>query len=221
MHRGRNQAVAVLAHAPPESLSLGSHHEGRRQAEIDGIVPLPSRDSEPHRPDTQFFELVDGPGDVHHAGHLDVSNRAGRGFGRSASESGGSSGLHDDAVSAGSIGWPQTRANVVRILYTVEVDDQGWAAGCSYASFARAFLRRFDHRRHALMHAGAAIAIENGRIDGFDRDIPRGCQFENFLESRPAPLRLAERAAADPQLLDTSRPKRLEHRVDTIDDHLK
>ena len=76
-HRNRCQPVAPFPDQPPQTCTLGSHHQRGRQGEVDIVVRLSTIAGQPDSPHPVTLQDVDRPRDVDDVRHPDMRHRAG------------------------------------------------------------------------------------------------------------------------------------------------
>jgi RNA polymerase sigma-70 factor (ECF subfamily) len=123
-HGYPEEVVAGAAHQLVEACAFAAKDEGAGGGEVELVVVLGATLVEADDPDAGGFDLLEGAGHVDDAGHADVLDRAGGGFGGDGAEGGGAALGGDDAVDAGTVGGTQQGAEVLRVFDAIEREQE-------------------------------------------------------------------------------------------------
>ena len=200
-HRSRTSRRRPVPSAPTTT-AVGS-------VQVDLVVAHRRFAREADRPDAGLLQLLERARDVDDVRDPHVRDRAGRRLGRRAVERRRMPRLPDDARRARRIDRAQDRADVVRILDTVEHDEQA-AAPAAAAPSSKIAARRAARCEtlachvgdHPLVHAAARRTIELARPSRpHGNTLARGCLDDGRQPSLRRARRAASRSRARPAAL--------------------
>jgi hypothetical protein len=161
-----DEVVAVFAHETPHPLPLASQDEGDGAAVVDGVPPLRAHGVEAHDPDSSSLQGLEGLNDVADAREAHVLEGACGGPVHGLREPGVVTVGEQDSVAAGRLRGTKDRAQVARVLYSVEDDEKRGVAGSGEQVLERARGPRRHHGDQALVGHSARHAIEG--LAGFE-----------------------------------------------------
>jgi hypothetical protein len=156
----RDHVVATLSHETADPLPFSAQNDRHRTLVVDGVPSLPPFGIEPDHPESPSLERLDGLGDVSDSGDLHVLERPCRGPRYGFREPGVVSVWKQHAVGARGLGGAQDSAEVPRILYAVENDDEsGVVRPLQKVLHGHDRLRR-DHGDDALVGQPSSHPVE-------------------------------------------------------------
>ena len=171
--RDAHDDIAMLTHQPSQPAPLGAGHDGDGAAVVGRIVVLVAIHVQPVDPDAPLLERLERARQVADLRDADVVNRAGgrtsdHGRHRSRAAVG-----EDEAMHAGCIGGTQNRPQVVRVLHSVERQQEGrfvLATGVRHDLVEREVADRPDLGQGALMTVRSRaqrqrLGVELGDVD--------------------------------------------------------
>src|SRR5665811_2116154 len=199
-HRDPDQQVAAPADWGRQAASLAADDEHEGAAQICLAVRERGIRIGTHDPETPEVEACERAGEVVDRREEQVLARARGRLDRRRAERRLAARREEDAVDTGSLGAPEQRAQVLRVLEGVERQDERRLAAPD-----RAGQDLVRGREATSLHdeRDALVAIEPGRrgqgatLDLHDRD-PEGGRVEHEPLERIAALRRHEEAARDP-----------------------
>ena len=182
-HRNRGEDVAALTDETTESSALGAKHQCRRQREIHAVVRLRGCRVETHRPDAKGLQFFEGARDVDdiddgHPGHGAGGRlRGGRGERR------GTALLTNQPPRTHRIDRPQDRTHVVRILDSIEYDDERRLLAGRCEIRERCGVAIVELSDDTLVDPAARLAVEDGDVHALYLDIRLCRQIQQLTDA--------------------------------------
>ncbi len=110
----------MVAHQPPQSVPLTSHHDPQRHGQIGFRVELRSVNIlQPDNPDMLIFELSNSAGKVGHLSHQEMLHRPGGDVDCGRCDSGRAPFLDDDAMDTHCFGGTHQGTQVMNVLHQI------------------------------------------------------------------------------------------------------
>lgn len=145
-HGNAQQVVAGAADQVMKTGSFAAENEDAIASEIEAVVVGLAALVEADNPEIAAFEIFEGANEVDDAGDAKMLGCAGAGLDRDGAEGSGTALGKDDAIDTGAVGHAQQCAQVLRVFYTVESEEQAGLAGGAGRGWER-FVEIFDGKK--------------------------------------------------------------------------
>src|SRR5918911_1764703 len=118
------ERIAALAYETVQPRAFAAEKERARRGPVPAGIGKRSIRARSHRPDASLFKLLYQAGEVRRAGHGDVLQSSGSRLRHRLGQTGGAALRNKDGVRARTLRRPDDRAEVARVFYPIERDDE-------------------------------------------------------------------------------------------------